>query len=487
MASQGLDRQAWSEGQGTPWRVGASTGEAGGDRPESLVVQWQGLEPKGWALQERSGKACQDAVGEGLDWQAGAATHGKYWSGPYGLERRGPAAHRKEWNGLTGKAGPGLDWLVGEAGSVGTGSEGSRHGSASNGWDRQERFNCMIDVLSLGEKEILSIPEDSPEKIFSGDLDKAKVEFRRLRSRWHPDTNAVDPTIIAHINKLFDKAEELLKKGLWKRDGQLLIASSSGKSYSFRYHKAEEFELGIAYVGDSFLSYFIRNDFADLVRIAQDHIEGFKFPDGKLKNEHEKSLPKLQSLIQVKDGYYIVIKKDPAYIRLSDVLEHFGGKIDPKHVAWMLSRLYNLSCFMRLANLVHHDISPQNCFIHPQQHYLALLGGWWYARKGGEKLVALPQRTITYGPQSLLTDKIAVHATNSELIKATGRDLLGDSIGSRLSTMGYPQALVNWLRSPAQDELAWDEYGHWEQVLKNSFGARKFIELKLESKDIYTR
>lgn len=345
----------------------------------------------------------------------------------------------------------------------------------------------MTDAMNLTQDQILNINLDCPEKLFPGNLDAAKVEFRRLRAKWHPDRNPVSPDVLAHINILFDKAEELLKKGLWKHDGQLLISASNGKSYSFRYHKAEEFELGIAYIGEGFLAYFIRNDYADLVRIAQDHIDGFKFPDGKLKAEHEKSLPKLQALIQVKDGYYIVIKKDPAYIRLSDVLEHFGGKIDPKHVAWMLSRLYNLNCYLRLANLVHHDISPQNCFINPQQHYLALLGGWWYARRGFEKLVALPQRTITYGPASLLTDKLSVPATNSELIKATGRELLGDSIGSRLPTMGYPNALVNWLRTPAKDDLAWEEYGHWEQVLKNSFGARKFIELKLESKDIYTR
>lgn len=345
----------------------------------------------------------------------------------------------------------------------------------------------MTDVLSLTEEEILAIPLDMPERVFTGDMDAARLQMRKLRSKWQPRTSDTSAAM-AHINALYDRATELIQKGLWRRIGSLVIKATSGKEYLFRYLKAEPFELGITYIGEAFVVYFVKDDYADLVRIAQDHIErSFVFPDGKLKAEHERSLPKLQTLIQAKNGYYLVIKKDPEYLRLSDVLEHFGGKIDPKHVAWMLSRLYNLSCFLQLSNLVHHDISPQNCFINPKQHYLALLGGWWYARKCGEKLIALPQRTITYGPTSLMSAKLAVPSTNSELIKATGRDLLGDSVGSRLATMGHPSALVNWLRFPAKEEAAWEEYAYWERVLKNSFGARKFIELKLESKDIYTR
>jgi serine/threonine protein kinase len=345
----------------------------------------------------------------------------------------------------------------------------------------------MTDITAFTQDQILAIPLTAPEKLFTGDSHEAKLEFRRLRSKWHPDTNRVDPGVMSHINALYDKAMDLLSSGRWSVFGKLEIKATNGKEYVFKYLKAEAFDLGMTYVGEHFVLYFIQDDYADLVRIAQDHMGRFKFADGKLKAEHEKSLPKLTQLIQVKAGYYIVIQKDPAYLRLSDVLGHFGGKLDPKHAAWILSRLYNLNCYLKLAGLVHSDISPQNCFINPGQHYLALLGGWWFARKDGERLIALPQRTIKYGPD-LPADKRAVSLTNSELIKAAGRELLGDIIGSRLPTMGYPKALVNWLRTPAENIPAWDEYGVWQdQILKASFGARKFVELKLESKDIYTR
>lgn len=344
----------------------------------------------------------------------------------------------------------------------------------------------MTDV-ALTEAQILGIPVDRPERLFTGVADVAKQQWRVLRSKWHPDTNRVNPAVMAHINALYDKAQALMQSGEWRGSGQLTIEEPKGRTFAFSYLKAEPFELGRSYIGSSTLAYFITSDYADLVRVAQDQMERFSFPDTAMRVEHGKHLPKLQHVIPVKDGYYLIIQKNPAYLRLSDVLEHFGGRIEERHVAWILSTLYNLSCYLKLSGLVHHDISPRNYFINPKDHDGALLGGWWYARREGERLIALPPRTVAYGPATLMTDKLAVSVTNSELIKATGRELLGDIIGTRLHSLKYPKALIAWLRGPAHIP-AFEEYGTWvRKVLTDSYGARKFVELKLESQDIYTR
>lgn len=351
----------------------------------------------------------------------------------------------------------------------------------------------MTDVLTLSDSQILAINKACPEKLFSGEESAAKNELRRLRSKWHPDrasTADVDryEAVTRHVNILYDIAIEMLSNGTWRGAGQLLIDASDGRQYKFKYLRSDAFELGNVYLGASFIVYFIVDEYADLVRIAQDHMEkNFKFADGPMEMEHRKSLPRLTNLIQAKKGYYIVLSKDPAYIRLSDVLEHFDGKLDERHAAWIVSRLYNLSCYLKLAGLVHADIAPRNIFINPAQHYAALYGGWWYARRENERLVALPPRTIAFGP-ALRDDKTATASINSELIKATGRECLGDIVGSKLLTMKYPQALVSWLRSPGGDRHPFDEYSTWlNQVLKNSYGARKFVELKLQPEDVYSK
>jgi len=339
-------------------------------------------------------------------------------------------------------------------------------------------------MTELTEAQILAIPVDMPERLFTGVRPAAKAQWQRLRSKWHPDTNSVNPAVMAHINALYDRAMDAIDGGTWRGMGQLMFADVRGHNFAFGYLKSEEFELGRAYIGKSVLAYYIRDEYADLVRVAQDHMERhFTFADGHLKAEHSRHLPRLQRLIQVKTGYYLVIEKNPAYLRLSDVLTHLGGKIEERHVAWILSCLYNLNCYLKLAGLVHCDISPRNVFIHPADHDAALFGGWWYARREGERLIALPPRTVQYGTP-LLPDKKAIDRMNSELIKATGRELLGDTIGSRLLSMKYPKPLVHWLRSTAYLP-AFEEYADWSRVLKESYGPRKFVELKLTAEDIY--
>ena len=45
-----------------------------------------------------------------------------------------------------------------------------------------------ISKTELSAAQILAIPENTPEKLFSGEPGKAQTEFRRLGRRWHPDS-----------------------------------------------------------------------------------------------------------------------------------------------------------------------------------------------------------------------------------------------------------------------------------------------------------
>ena len=69
-----------------------------------------------------------------------------------------------------------------------------------------------------------------------------------------------------------------------------------------------------------------------------------------------------------------------------------------------------------------------------------------------------------------------------------GRELLGDISGMRLPhEKAAPQAMLEWLRLPASNDAA-EEYRIWQQdILKESFGARRFVEMKLSHGDIYSK
>jgi hypothetical protein len=181
----------------------------------------------------------------------------------------------------------------------------------------------------------------------------------------------------------------------------------------------------------------------------------------------------------------MVTEKSENYFRLADVIEHLGGKVDPKHVAWIISTMLNLHCYLGLIGVVHHHLSPDTYFIHPTDHDGALLGGWWYAMNHGERLIALPARTLNLGPTIIAADKRAIFRTSAELIRATARELLGDPTGLRLASMGYPLALIDWARGAAGAD-PFEEYSHWStHVLPRSFGARRFVEMKLSAADVY--
>src|SRR5574343_152679 len=310
----------------------------------------------------------------------------------------------------------------------------------------------MKDVISFTADEILSIPTDAPEKIFSGDADKAKQEYKRLVSKWHPDQNAnVDDDVIAHVNVLYDLAKLRLALGDWVTPGLLSIKSESGKTYELKYRSKRDFELGEIFIGNKIIAYSFYKENEDLFKIGVDHLRNVKFADSKMETEFKKLFPKLIETVSTSDRVVAIFSKTADQLFLSDVLDHFNGKIDPKHVAWIISRLYNLVCFMKYSGLVFSGLTLDACLISPEFHTVSLPGGWWYTTR-----------------------------------KGIGRELLGDINGSKLlMDKSIPAPMLTWLRQAAGDD-AFKEYDMWQnKVLIDSFGPRRFTELKLTADDLY--
>lgn len=78
----------------------------------------------------------------------------------------------------------------------------------------------------------------------------------------------------------------------------------------------------------------------------------------------------------------------------------------------------------------------------------------------------------------VLSKRIAAFRTDGDLIRAVGREILGDPVGSRLPSMtDVPPPMADWLRSPSSGD-AYKDFERWDNVLTKAFGPRRFVRME---------
>ncbi len=348
----------------------------------------------------------------------------------------------------------------------------------------------ITDYASLSAAALLAIPEDRPERLFAGGLDDIKKAYRLLAMKWHPDRSS-DPdalSVFQHVQRMLESAETRIALGDWPGRGVVKLAANDGETYQIDYLRRHRFELGAMYVGATVVAFEIDRAHADLVGNAERAIRNLSYAGDAMRAQIAPHLPAFPfaGAFETPNGYVVVMRKRPEFLLLRDVLDHFGGRLDTRHTAWIVSSLLNLCCYFQYAGITHNALSPDTCFISPPAHGVAVLGGWWYAARRGESMAAAPARTLDWAPHTLRASRRADIRTDLELVRATGRELLGDISGVRLGRDSEAkQAMIDWLRLPASSDPI-EEYRTWRgQVLHDSFGARRFAELPLTQSDIY--
>jgi len=345
----------------------------------------------------------------------------------------------------------------------------------------------MRDILTLTAADILAIPRDQPEKLFTGEAAQAKTEYRKLVSQWHADHNP-DPDahdVMAHVNVLYELAAFRLAADEWITPNVVVFKSTDGR-FELKYKSHRNFELGDVYVGDRLVAYSIFKDNEDLFKNAKRTIENLRYADDKMKTDVGKLMPTIFKTLETPDRLVMLVRKNPDQLLLSDVLDHYKGKIPSKHVAWMISRLYNATCYFGYLGIMHAGFTPDACFISPEHHSVSILGGWWYATPLKQRLTALPGLAAEFSPDDVLDAQVADEKIDLTLVKTVGRMLLGDADGSRLlMSKDVPVQLSTYLRGwSGRDAVV--EFKYWrEDVLVNAFGPRRFVELKLTADDLY--
>ena len=338
----------------------------------------------------------------------------------------------------------------------------------------------------MDTKAILSIEKCGD--LFPYGEDAIKAKYKELSKEWHPDNNNhPDATrVFTKITELYNYALELLANGQWEKTNYILISKADGKKISLNYDTCFDFELGTCYVTKTKIVYVLGSDKEKYYSNAIQRIKSLQYKDKKMEDDLSRFFPKLyQSFKTNNDEFVIVLDKTEDVYPLKNVLEYFDHKIDDKHVAWIISRLCNLTCYLKYSGLVHNGININNCFISPRHHSILLLGGWWYATGEGDAMIGTTKDIFFIMSVTAKGSKKSSALTDLESVKLLGRQLLGETNCRKLALdSSIPKPFINFLIGGSSDN-SYEEFSKWDKALEDSYGKRRFINMEI--KNVYER
>jgi hypothetical protein len=329
---------------------------------------------------------------------------------------------------------------------------------------------------------LLAMPLDRPERLFPRDRARAKALWRQLCRVWHPDRSAHPRArwVFAHLETLYRAAQARQDAGLWDAGGELFIDTRAGTTCRLAYVARGDSDLGTTYLGRRVMAYRADDAQAHLLHKAFATLERLPFADAGMREAMAPHLPVPLRLLEARDTAVMVLRKREDFVALTDLLRHLGGTIAPRHVAWSVSGLLDIVCYLEWAGLVHMDVSPASCLVSPARHGVALAGGWWCAEPSGAPICVLPARSLRVAPAHLLDRRRADAAIDAALVREVGWELLG------ADAREAPAPMLEFLTLPRRGDAVAD-YEAWQRTLWRCFGERRFSDLGIDAEDIYPK
>jgi hypothetical protein len=235
-------------------------------------------------------------------------------------------------------------------------------------------------------------------------------------------------------------------------------------------------EYGTEYVSDRNVYFLIGNDFADCFTQSEARSDLFfrEYLPQQILAQAESFLPLVSHIVTTDEGLLVETFKRTGELPLSKVLDFYGGTLDSRHAAWVISRLLGICCYAEARGIVWNCLAEENLFIDPAGHTVRIGGGWWFAASEGHKMTGV--QSVIYDSLSSLTktDGIARHITDLESVKALARRIFPDDA---------PAALRDYAESICSSTAS-EEMEKWEKAIIAGFGARRFTQMNVRLPDI---
>jgi len=313
---------------------------------------------------------------------------------------------------------------------------------------------------------LLALTPDEAHLLFPGDAEWIARRFRALARDWHPDRNRAPgaTAVFAHIAALHEAA-------IARRVGsERRFNTSDGRTFRLRWRRRHGGPLSEILVGDRFVAHVVPRDLDDLA--ARAAVFRPRFADDGMRAEMARCLPRPVAALETAEGRVFVERKRSDALLLADLAAL--GPVDPRHAAWIATRLVNIACWLQWSGIAHGAIGPETLLVSPARHSVALTGPFLCAGSFGTAPAALPGRTLDALPRYAAPGAVLDARLDPELVRLTLRELLGDPAGTRLAAdRDFPRPFATWLLTPGQGAQA--DFGSWERAREASFGRRRFI------------
>ena len=328
-----------------------------------------------------------------------------------------------------------------------------------------------------------------PSQVFSMNLDTLEEEREAYLTKFKPAAYSTIKNFILtqRITLLYREAIEILKNNNSSSYYICFEDTQGQKRYEGKYHYSYDIKFGTMYVTDKNIVFYVLGKY-------EKYYENFlektrKFP--KLdKDNWEKvmyMLPNVKDSFTSTTGDKIIIVEKPCEIYpLKEILNYFGGRLNPEYVASIITRLNHFICYIDICYLHHNGITLDNLFFAPgrvvkkgepytvnDMRIVGVYGGWFFTTWNEEKISGMPRDIYEYLPDNVKRTGYSSFEIDVLSIKKLALELLGGDLTD------VPEAFVNWINCTECAANAYEEYKHWEDVIIRSFGKKRFVQMDI--------
>lgn len=232
-------------------------------------------------------------------------------------------------------------------------------------------------------------------------------------------------------NDIVNSDGDVLHK--WNNELNIVFESVTGKPINIHYFYQFDRADKTVYVGKTKVA--IVYDNPDQVAKIERSLGIMEYPSADIKNLSV-FFPHIFLKVRLNDDRYLVVydKQENVY-----PLAIFN-KLDPKQVAWMISRMENFGCLFEYNHFDFSKLEQLDLYINPKTHYLYILDGW--------------ENVIMDNPRNYLKQLRVIMKDQMILGRA-------------------PQKCIEFLDSlPAED--AYTDFKDWDDVIEHGFNGHNF-------------
>lgn len=325
-------------------------------------------------------------------------------------------------------------------------------------------------------KEILAI--GASYKTFFKDDKTIEITYRKLVKQIHPDV-CDDPSAEEAFKRLTKMRDEALSAGspaytfALINGKNLTIASplyvektELGTSIYLNNHILYDFNSGTKKFSDNFLTS------VNKLTYGSTKIDKY-FKDNDIFPQAGSELKVWQ---KADNGILIAVPKVINAFPLQLVVKNlFNNKIPAHHMAWMITRLLNICCFLNKNKMALNGLSLNNLCVNLDSHIIYVTGGMWYAAEQERPMIGTNKEVLALMPPKVKSTKLSNIITDIECVKAFGRKYLATDA---------PQAMKDYLFEGSLEDPI-EELRKWDTTLDRSFGRRNFVKVNYNKNDIY--